>query len=131
MSPDLPSAVPEIPVSNIDESAGYYRDKLGFTLDWGDESGGIAGISHGDCRIFLTNSAFRAPLGNSAPVVIWINLGSREEVDDLHRRWSGNGARIVSPPESKAWKLHEFTATDLDDNLLRVFYDFAWESAEK
>jgi hypothetical protein len=25
---------------------------------------------------------------------------------------------------SKPWQLHEFTAADLDDNLIRVFYDF-------
>jgi hypothetical protein len=44
--------------------------------------------------------------------------------------WSGREVRIVSPPESKPWKLHEFTAADLDGNLLRVFYDFAWETRE-
>jgi hypothetical protein len=44
-----------------------------------------------------------------------------------HRRRRG-AARIVSPPESKPWKLHEFTAADLDGNLIRVFYDFAWET---
>jgi hypothetical protein len=32
---------------------------------------------------------------------------------------------MVSAPEEKPWKLHEFTATDLDGNLLRVFYDFS------
>jgi hypothetical protein len=45
-------------------------------------------------------------------------------VDELHLAWSGRGARIVSPPESKPWKLHEFTAADLDGNLIRVFHDF-------
>lgn len=38
-------------------------------------------------------------------------------------------ADIVSAPEPKPWKLHEFTAADLDGNLFRVFYDFAWEEA--
>jgi hypothetical protein len=33
--------------------------------------------------------------------------------------------KIISPPESKTRGLHEFTAADLDGNLLRVFYDFA------
>jgi len=124
----FPAAVPEVPVSNIDSAAGYYTGALGFTLDWGEESGGIAGISRGDCRIFLTNPAFREAHGNSAPVLIWINMDSRHQVDELHRMWSGNGANIVSPPESKPWNLHEFTVGDPDGNLLRVFYDFAWES---
>jgi hypothetical protein len=68
--------------------------------------------------------------GNTGPVLIWLNLNSREEVNALHELWSGLQARIVSPPESKLWKLHEFTAADLDGNLLRVFYDFAWETRE-
>jgi hypothetical protein len=57
------------------------------------------------------------------------NLGSRDEVDELHRGWSATGAKIAAPPESKPWNLHEFTATDLDGNLLRVFHDFAWEAS--
>jgi predicted lactoylglutathione lyase len=128
MSVEFPGAVPEIPVSNVDEAAEYYKSRLGFTLDWGGESGGIAGISKGHCRMFLTNPAFRQSHGNSAPVLIWLNLGSREEVNELHHLWSRGNARLVSAPESKPWKLYEFIAADLDGNLLRVFYDFAWES---
>lgn len=127
---NFPAAVPEVPVRKIGEAAAYYTSSLGFTLDWGDESGGIAGISKGDCRIFLTNPAFREAHGNSGPVLVWLNLNSRDKVDGLHREWSANGAKIVSAPESKPWNLHEFTATDIDGNLLRVFYDFAWEAAE-
>jgi hypothetical protein len=33
-------------------------------------------------------------------------------------------ARIVSPPEWKLRKLLEFTASDFDGNLIRLFYDF-------
>ena len=126
----LPAAVPEVPVSNIGEAAAYYTKRLGFTLDWGGDGSDIAGISRDECRLFLTNSAFRETHGNSAPALIWINLNSRDEVDELHGQWSGRSAKIISPPESKPWKLHEFTAADLDGNLLRVFYDFAWETAE-
>ena len=57
-----------------------------------------------------------------------LNLSSRQEVDDLHQQWSSSDAKIVSPPESKPWKLHEFTASGLDGNLLHVFYDFSWET---
>jgi predicted lactoylglutathione lyase len=125
MKDEFPGAVPEIPVSDVDQAAAYYKDHLGFTIHWGDEGGGgIGGIWKGRCRLFLTNAAFRRSYGNSGPVVIWLNLGSKNEVDDLHETWSRSGARIVSPPESKPWKLHEFTAADLDGNFLRVFYDF-------
>ncbi|HEV2948610.1 MAG TPA: VOC family protein [Gemmataceae bacterium] len=131
MRQELPGAVPEIPVNNVDAAAAYYQSRLGFSKDWGNEEGGIAQVSNGNCRIFLTNRAFREHYRNAAPVLIWLNLNSKKEVDDLYETWSRCQARIVSAPESKPWKLHEFTAADLDGNLLRVFYDFAWELADR
>jgi len=125
MKNKFPAAVPEIPVSDMNAALDYYRDKLGFHIDWGGADGGIAGISKGQCRMFLTDHDFRAHHGNASPVMIWINLESNNEVDELYAIWNGSGAKIISPPESKPWKLHEFTASDLDGNLFRVFYDFS------
>ena len=61
-------------------------------------------------------------------VVIWLNLDSKQAVDELYAIWNTNGARIISPPESTPWNLHEFTASDPDGNLFRVFYDFSRDS---
>jgi hypothetical protein len=59
----FPAAVPEI-------TAAYYVHKLG--LDWGDEQGGIAGISRGNCRLFIANQ--RAQLfADSGPGSTWID----------------------------------------------------------
>jgi uncharacterized glyoxalase superfamily protein PhnB len=123
----FPHAVPEIPVADVTKAAGYYVTALGFHLDWHSEPNGIAGISQGDCRMFLADAAFRQPHGNNAPVVVWLNLESRQQVDELYHRWRKAGARILSEPEDKPWNLREFTATDLDGNQLRVFYDFTSE----
>lgn len=119
------AAVPEIPVTDMKAALDYYAAVLGFNFDWGGVEGGIAGISQGHCRMFLTDADFRRHHGNTPPVMIWLNLISTDEVDELYRKWNAGGARIVSPPESKPWKLHEFTASDLDGNLFRVFYDFS------
>jgi predicted lactoylglutathione lyase len=125
MEKEFPKAVPEIPVADIDKAQAYYRDCLGFHIDWDDAGGGgIGGISKGRCRMFLTNAAFREGFGNRAPVLVWINLDSKQEVDELYAEWSATGAKIVSPPEDKPWLLREFTVTDLDGNQFRVFYDF-------
>ena len=125
MNQDFPAAVPEIPVRDISIASEYYQQSLGFKIDWGGEDGGIAGISKGHCRLFLTNPSFREHHGNSGPVLIWLNLNSKEEVNQLYKLWSSTQASIISAPEEKPWKLHEFTAADLDGNLLRVFYDFS------
>jgi uncharacterized glyoxalase superfamily protein PhnB len=128
MSESFPSAAPEMPVRDVEQAALYYERCMGFHWDWGTK--GIGQVSKGACRLFLTDEDFRTGAA-AGPVVIWINLGSKAEVDALHDVWSSSGARIVAAPESKPWNLHEFTAADLDGNLFRVFYDFAWELPDR
>jgi uncharacterized glyoxalase superfamily protein PhnB len=123
----FPQAVPEIPVENVERAATYYVKMLGFHFDWGDDAGGIGGISQGDCRMFLTNAAFRESYGTSGPATIWLNLSGRAEVDELYRQWRDAGATILAAPEDKPWSLREFRAADPDGNQLRVFYDFSAE----
>lgn len=129
MSSEFPAAVPELRVGDVKQAAQYYQECLGFTWDWG--TAGIAQVSRGDCRLFLTDDAFRDEHEGRAPTVIWLNLSSKAEVDRLHEAWKARSARIQSPPESKPWNLHEFVAQDPDGNRLRVFYDFAWELRDK
>jgi uncharacterized glyoxalase superfamily protein PhnB len=119
----FPAAVPEIPAADADTAAAYYVNTLGFSLDWGDDEGGIAGISRGNCRLFITNRSFRNSCGNTGPIVFWLNLQSKAEVDGLFTEWKTAGVKIVAEPEDKPWKLREFMAADLDGNLIRVFYD--------
>ena len=125
MTPTLPGAVPEIPVRDLSEAVAYYERNLGFTLDWSGEDVGLAGISRGDCRLFLASSDYRKGYGNVGPVLTWLNLDSTEDVNNLYRRWSASDAKLISAPESKPWGLHEFTAADPDGNMFRVFHDFA------
>ena len=131
MNVQFPGAVPEIPVSNLKKAGAYYESCLGFTIDWGSEGGGIVGISKGHCRMFLTDNAFREHYRNAGPVLVWLNLDSIDQVNELYRIWSANQAKIVSPPDSKPWGLHEFTAADMDGNLFRIFYDFATSERER
>ena len=126
----FPQAVPEIPVNDVDKAAEYYVNVLGFSFDWGNDEGGIAGISQGDCRMFLTNPAFRAAHGPNSAVVVWLNLSSKREVDELFERWKETGARILESVEDKPWNLREFRVADPDGNQLRVFYDFNWELSD-
>ena len=129
MNLEFPDAVPEIPVSDLKKAIAYYKSNLGFSIDWGGEDGGIAGISKGHCRMFLTDDAFREHYRNTGPVLGWFNLDSKEQVNERFGLWSASQAKIVSSPESKPWGLHEFTVADLDGNLFRVFYDFATPGA--
>jgi predicted lactoylglutathione lyase len=121
----FPTAVPEIPVTDLDRALEYYEKILGFTVDWGRDGGGIAGISRGRSRVFVTDRTIRDHFANQPPVVIWLNLDSKQEVDELHETWRISGAKILHPPESNSWsRLHEFIVTDPDGNFIRVFYNF-------
>ena len=66
----FPKAIPEIPVRDVERAAEYYVDVLGFTFDWGDDQGGIGGISQGKCRMFLTNSQLRGQYETTGAVII-------------------------------------------------------------
>ena len=52
MSTELPSAVPEIPVTDMDKALRYYEEKLGFTVDWGRDGGGNRGYFTGPQQNF-------------------------------------------------------------------------------
>lgn len=127
---DFPAACPEIPVADLPAALAYYRDRLGFAVDWADEALGLAGLSRGGTRAFMSNAAYRVYLGNAAPIVLWINLDGRAAIDALHAEWAGKGALLDGAPEAQPHKLYEFFARDPDGNRLRVFYDFAWEERE-
>jgi hypothetical protein len=86
---------------------------------------GLAGISKGNCRMFLANQEYRKAYGNVGPTLTWLNLDSKEAVDELYRAWTVSNAKLMSTAESKPWGLHEFTVADVDGNLFRVFYAFA------
>ena len=131
MTPELPGAVPEIPVSDITAATTYYRDQLRFNLDWLAADIVLAGISRDNCRLFLAGPPFRKARGNISPLVMWLNLKSKAEVDNLHQEWLAANAILLSAPESKPWGLHEFTAADPDGNVFRVFYDFATPEREQ
>ena len=80
-----------------------------------------------DCS--SSDAGYRSGLGNQTPIVLWLNLSSRAEVDTLHDEWKAAGAHIANAPAAKPYKLYEFFAQDLDGNFFRVFYDFGWEEA--
>lgn len=124
----FPSVCPEIPVSDLNAALAYYRDRLGFNVDWAEEQLGLACLSRGDTRMFMSTAEYRSALGIRGPIVLWLNLSNRAEVDALHEQWAAAGAKIEDPPEAKHYnKLYEFFAQDIDGNYFRVFYDFAWE----
>jgi len=122
MKQEFPGAVPEVRVTNVSRAAVYYEKCLGFTLDWGGEDGGIAGISKGECRLFLTNSEFRTSFGNAPPMLIWFNLDGRGQVDDLFATWNASGARIGDSSDSVEKRFGKPNSIEKENEVTVFFY---------
>jgi predicted lactoylglutathione lyase len=111
--------VPEFPVSDVQASSAFYQRQMGFRIDWTYEDQ-LAGVSKDATRIFLRR---RTPQEEERGhnVVVWLNLSSSAEVDQLYEEWRAGGVQVVD--ELRTWDLREFTMQDPDGNRFRVFYD--------
>lgn len=59
--------MPERPVSDLVAATAYYRDQLGFAVDWIERGIALAGLSSDQGRIFLAGPAFRSASGGTHP----------------------------------------------------------------
>lgn len=117
----LPPPVPELPVGDVQLAGESYARLMGFSVDWTYEDS-LAGISRDDARVFLRR---RTPeeARERYSVLVWLNLSSPAEVDELHAEWKERGVRIVADLRTAPYNLREFTAQDADGNRFRVFHD--------
>ena len=103
---------PILSVRDLGASIRYYRDKLGFKLDWeyGDPPD-FASVSRGDGVFFMCENCQGKP-GS------WSMLFARD-VDRLHDEFRKKGAEIRMAPTDMPWGLREMHVADPDGNVLR------------
>ena len=114
----LTGIVPQFLVDDLDTAIGYYRDRLGFSLDFCYDSF-YAGVSRDGFAIHL----------KCAPKL----LGDRthrkqhEHLDayigvtrlaTLHDELRSRGALITRSPEARPWSCIDFYVEDLDGYIL-------------
>ena len=99
----------------MDEAQRYYRDRMGFQIQWHNEAGRIGAVSHGDCAIFL-----RATETDPQSATFWVFT---EDVDLAHSELAARGADIVDPVADKPWGMRQFTLRDLHGNLFHFHHD--------
>jgi catechol 2,3-dioxygenase-like lactoylglutathione lyase family enzyme len=98
-------------VANLKTSVAYYRDVLGFKLDWdwGDPPD-FASVTRSGLTLFV---GVTTDPGHGA---LWTFAG---DVDALHAELRRRGARIKMPPTNMPWGNRELHVLDPDGNLLR------------
>ena len=116
MSAQLIRSVPILPVREARASIDYYRQKLGFDLDWEHEFGEglplFVSVSRGDVTLFLSEHP-----GEGAPgTLVYLYV---DDVDALYREVEKNGAQVEAPPKLTAWGTKEMRVRDPDGHTLR------------
>ena len=109
---EMSCAVPIFNVSDLRASQRYYRDVLGFKVNWEDgEPPDFTSVSRGDAVLFLCQHCQGTPGA-------WTMIFSRD-VDALHREIAAKKALIRMPPRDMPWHLREMHVSDLDGNVIR------------
>jgi catechol 2,3-dioxygenase-like lactoylglutathione lyase family enzyme len=100
---------PILKVRNLRNSLRFYREILGFTVDWQD--GGAASVSHGNQAIMLIE-------GTQGHAGTWVWIGV-EDIEPLYRDLVARGATITLRPTNFAWA-YELRVADPDGHILRI-----------
>jgi catechol 2,3-dioxygenase-like lactoylglutathione lyase family enzyme len=100
-------------VADLAASQQYYRDKLGFRIDWSyGEPPDFGAVSRGHTQLFMCERC-----QGHAGSWLWVFT---PDVDRLYRELVDRGAIIKSPPADKPWGVREMHVGDPDGNMLRI-----------
>ena len=108
--------VPVFLVDDVVAAAEYYRDVLGFEVDFiYGEPAMYASVSRDDAIINFSrsepsgrrNSISAAGAGSGVDAYVVVS-----DVDDLHEELTAHGARVVAAPASQDYGMREFVLED-------------------
>ena len=109
---EMSSAIPIFNVSSLRASQRYYRDVLGFGVDWEDgDPPDFGSVSRGHAVVFLCQGCQGHPGA-------WIMVFTKD-VDGLHDEFVDKGAIVKRPPTDMPWRLREMLVEDPDGNTIR------------
>ena len=108
---ELSRAIPILSVANLKRSQAYFRDAMGFEIEWEyGEPPNFGSVGRAGARFFLCQ---QCP-GQRTWTMVFVR-----DVDQLHEEISRKGATIRRPPTDEPWKLREMQVVDLDGNVIR------------
>jgi catechol 2,3-dioxygenase-like lactoylglutathione lyase family enzyme len=103
---------PIFTVRDLRATQRYYRDALGFKLDWEyGEPPDFASVSRGDGVLFMCQ-------GCPGRTGAWVMMFT-PDVDRLHEELRRKEAIIKMPPTDMPWGVREMHVEDPDGNVMR------------
>ena len=92
-------------VHDLDGSAAYFIDALGFTQEW-EEPGNWRALVRADVRVHLGRCPDALPVRDLGDHN-YFGFFATDDVDALHREFVQRGAQIRSAPADKPWGWRE------------------------
>ena len=101
--------MPELPLDDVPAGVAYYRDVLGFKVNYAQHDIGV--MDRDDVRILLI-ARTRAHRG-AGSCYVYVS-----DADALHAELTGKGAEVQGEPVSRPWGLREFAVLDPEHNRI-------------
>lgn len=111
---------PVLMVHHVQETAEYYRDKLGFNIDFlFGTPPNHAGVSYRQwtgqgVSLQLSQVSEEKTLSVSTYLYIFVDA----KIDQLYERYKANAVEIRREPETMPWGMREFAINDLNGHIL-------------
>lgn len=116
--PTIEHTMHVLAVPDLEASAAWYRDTLGFEVhEIGDPGWRI--LILGGCRLMIGHCPDAMPaaeLGDHSYFAYW----TVDDVDAWHARVSAAGATLVKPLRSEPWGMREFGLRTLDGHRIMI-----------
>jgi uncharacterized glyoxalase superfamily protein PhnB len=107
--PKLVKALPELPLDDVARGIAYYRDVLGFHINYAQHD---LGVMDRDSVTVLLIARTERPKGiGSCYVYI-------RDADALYAELVAAGANVLDQPVSRPWGLRQFHVVDLEGNQI-------------
>jgi uncharacterized glyoxalase superfamily protein PhnB len=105
----LKQIMPELPFDDVEAGVGYYRDVLGFRVNYQQNDLGV--MDRDDVRLLLIARTDRHTGIGSAYAYVG-------DADALHAELRAKGANVQGEPVSHPWGLRDFRVLDPEHNQI-------------
>jgi predicted enzyme related to lactoylglutathione lyase len=110
-------------VPDLERSAAFYQDVLGFSIqDMGDP--GWRMYVHDECRIMAGVCPDAMPAASTGEHSYFAYLVV-DDADAWHRRVVDAGAEIVKPIKDEPWQMREFGVRTVDGHRIMIGHELA------
>jgi lactoylglutathione lyase len=115
-------------VRDLSRMVAFYRDVLGFQIDW-DGNGPYAEFKHEGIRFSMFERAQLAELLGQSPAYpdglngtfeLAIDLPTSTDVDREYERIVHAGARPIYAPRDEPWGMRSSMVADPDGNIIEI-----------